>query len=173
MKRRDFIKGFAAVSAAVPLASALANTKGAESVIKTYQMKDVKTLSEMKYTPETVSIVSPRKGYTETIETPTVIGLCPVYVMAFSHERFQRWVHDAKLETEEEYSDYLSKFEFRYVNDRHRLFGLPIHLQVIGLWEYWLNPRHAQIMEAISVRSMEIVTSDKLFTAINKNNRLV
>lgn len=171
MKRRDFIKGFAAVSAAVPLASALANTKGAESVIKTYQMKDVEALSELKYTPESVYI-NYKERTIDLIET-NPIGACPVYVMAFSHERFQRWVHEAKLETEEECDDYLSIFEFRYVNDRHRLFGLPRHLQVIGLWEYWLNPRHPYIMQEISVRDMEIVTSNKLFTAINKNNRLV
>lgn len=42
MKRRDFVKSFMAVGAAVPVASALASVKGAEDIIETFTAEDMK-----------------------------------------------------------------------------------------------------------------------------------
>lgn len=178
MKRRDFIKGFATVSAAVPIASALASTKGVESIIETFQMSDIEpeVISHISYVPETIfqdkpnSIIKRINTQNEMIEHRD--KLCPVLVLAPTYVSFRYWARETKAKNAKLYGNYLDRFEFVHIYKREQLLGAMRNLRIIGIRDYWLSDYHNEIMEMIQVRSIEIYTPNKLVNVINYNNKL-
>ena len=144
MNRRNFIKSFSAIAASVPIASALANTKGVEPIIETFQMSDIE--------PEVISSI-------KHIHENFKIGQ-PILVLAKNYSRFSYFIREYHPERLRD------KQNIRYVNDYMNILGYERGMKIIGLYEYWEHPNINNILRHVHLREMIIMNPDRYFKEI-------
>lgn len=156
MKRRDFIKSFAAASAAVPLASALAGVNGSEKVIETFHMGDVAKEAD-------------NSGWINFESTPQYKGNRNIFnELNYSNKYYYFLCYDRhQLEYfVKENIDYfkirgIKTTQIRAVTRQQDLIGLR-GTQLIGLFDYWRTASQ-EVMEMIMARDMTIITPNVFF----------
>ena len=149
MNRRNFIKSFSAIAASVPIASALANTKGVEPIIETFQMSDIdqEVISSIKYAPEAI------------VNRNLEIGQ-PILVLAKNYSRFSNFIREHRFEQLRSIKNII------YVNDYMNILGYERGMKIIGLYEYWEHPNINDILRHTYLREMSILNPDKFFKEI-------
>lgn len=170
MKRRDFIKSFAAASAAVPLASALAGVSGSEKVIETFHMGDVAKEADNSgwINFESGDGVNLNDMYFES--TPQYKGNRNIFnELNYSNKYYYFLCYDRhQLEYfVKENIDYfkirgIKTTQVRAVTRQQDLSGLSTGTQLIGLFDYWRTASQ-EVMGMIMTRDMTIITPNVFF----------
>jgi len=156
MNRRNFIKAFTAVTASVPLATTLANASGAEKVIKTFQLGDIKKeVVDLNALGATNMNVSLKDEYGNNM---TRGNIARIPVLAYNHEQYTNFVHGSS------YSRRMLLEGSFYVSSHEQLFGLMRRTNIIGLNDYWETKHDLHnIMAMTYAREMIILNPQQYF----------
>jgi len=165
MNRRNFIKAFSAVTASVPLATALANTSGTDSVIETFSAKEMQ--DEVRSFSGGLEISNDgTTGLVNVKENSQIIDFPQnfhyIHVLSYSRSSF-----DSFIRNNNDLSEFNRMFARRISEPKH-LFGVQRGIKIIGLADYWLKTSH-QVMITINMRDMEIVTPRQYFNKYMRN----
>jgi len=154
MNRRNFIKAFSAVTASVPLATALANTSGTDSVIETFSAKEMQDEVNNLYGKTVQLNFEESETISQTISISQNFHY--LYILSYSRSSFDFFIRN---------NDNMSEFNRRFVrriSEPKHTYGMKRGMKIIGLQDYWLTISD-QMMEMIYMRDIEIVTPRQYF----------
>jgi len=177
MNRRTFIKSFAIVGSSIPIATSLANVKGVDKVIETFQLSDIEPIARanLAYTKEENSGTINYDFNTDNIVSGT-FDFEPnemnfkngknIYCLCKDFDSFQDLFFNIKNKMQENRFIYDLDKNIVWLDIPEKVMGIKIHSNIIGDYNYWLNPENNEIMRQLYLKDVEILTPAKIFRVI-------
>jgi len=163
MNRRNFIKSFGAVAASIPVVTALADIKGTEKVIETFNMEDVQrefmdSQSVASYNKEVIFESTPqyktnpyRDKYGNNILNNS---FATILVLAYDYKSYLHFIKNTSYD--------ITPGNSNYINRRDNLLGCKRGIEMIGLYKWWETTSN-EIKDVIYQREMIVLNPNQYF----------
>lgn len=145
MKRRDFVKAFAASAASITLARA----NGSEKVIETFQISDIRN-----------EHISTNSSDIDFVNFDDPMSKRVHLVLSKDLSRFRSFAHTQVV------AKNISFMDFIYISRVEQLYGYKRGSQVIGLEDYWLNREYDKIAHIVYIREYQVFNPYRYFNNI-------
>jgi len=171
MKRRDFIKAFGGVSAALASATTLANMKGSEKVIEVFQMNDINNKARLAFVRETEFATMPNgylKASTNNFDDKAIINIqnpnyeSTILVLAYDMKQFNYFRNKIKNSNS---FNIKTLNRIHYISEGNRLLGIKRGTKIIGLVDYWKHYNIDSIMDVTYYRNLKILSPNEYFSS--------
>jgi len=159
MNRRKFIKSFGAITASVPIATALANTSGAEKVIETFQMSDIEDevidLNELGVENFNVDFARDNGSYV-AFKTPT-------FILTPTLNTFSNFINECP----KKYGITIHKPV--PIFKKEHLLGIGRDARFIGLYQWWIGGgnRDGRLQEILHIKESIVLSPGQYFRSIH------